>query len=441
MRILPKSIRGRMLLLSAVATLAALGIAAFVMVHLLERIVTQGIDRRLDAQIALLATSVDAGGRLDRKRLAAVDEALFAGPGWEWRIEAPSETVSSRGFGTLDDRGRRHGVAAHPAPPGPRPLEGRDRRGRPTHARETILSTDTGPVRLSASAPRSVIDRPIGEAMLPLLLVLATLSALLGGAAFLQLRYGLRPIDRLREAVAAVRSGRATSVPAEQPAELQPLAEELNDLLRDNAAALGGARASAANLAHALKTPVATLALELRGQPDARRQVERIDTTIRHHLARARDRVLSTRWHTLVEPAANALAATVRLLHADRGVVLDVAAPVGLAVALDPADLDEILGNLVDNAMRHARSLVAVRAEGHSRTIGIEVTDDGPGIAESLRASVMAPGVRLDERGEGSGFGLSIVRELVDLYGGNIALGESAHGGLKVCLTLPRVRH
>ena len=439
MRILPKSIRGRMLALSTLATLGALVVAAFVMVHVLERIVTQGIDRRLDAQIALLATSVDADGRLDRPRLAALDQALFAGPGWEWRIETPSEIVSSHAFPILDGPPRRPG-RARPAPPGPQPMEGRGGDGKRVHARETILETVAGPVRISASAPRSVIERPVGEAMLPLLLVLAALSVLLGGAALLQLRYGLRPIDRLREAVAAVRSGRETSVPAEQPAELQPLAEELNDLLRDNEAALGGARASAANLAHALKTSVATLALELRGQPDALRQVERIDATIRHHLARARDRVLSTRWQTSVEPAVNGLAATVRRLHADREAVLDIAVPPDLAVAVDPADLDEILGNLIDNAMRHARSLVSVRAEGHSRTIGIEVTDDGPGIAEALRIKVMAPGVRLDERSEGSGFGLAIVRELVELYGGKVVLGTAKGGGLIVSLALPRAR-
>ncbi|WP_077146539.1 HAMP domain-containing sensor histidine kinase [Sphingopyxis sp. KK2] len=435
MRFVPRSIRGRMLALSAIATIAALAAAAFVLVHVLDRIVTQGVDRRLDAQLALLATSVDDTGALDRSRLAAIDSALFAGPGWQWQIETPGETISSAAFPRLDGPAERHR-----APPGrgPRPAEGYGPGGEAVHARRTVMATAAGPVRLSASAPRAVIERPVGEALLPLLALLAALASLLGGALFLQLRFGLRPLDRLRASVAAVRDGAAQSVPQVQAAELQPLADELNDLLRDNAAALGAARATAANLAHALKTPVAALYLELGGQPEAVRLVDRIDATIRHHLSRARGRLLSDRWRTPVAPAVEALAATITRLNAARGIFIETVVPADLIVALDPSDLDEILGNLLDNAVRHAGTMVAVRAEDGGRTVTVEVADDGPGIAEPERARAMAPGIRLDERGEGSGFGLSIARELAILYGGDIQLATGAPGGLVVVVTLPK---
>ena len=434
---MPRSIRGRMMALTAIATLVALAIAGAVIFHLLERTVTQGIDRRLDAEIALLASAVDDDGSIDRARIASLGDALYAGPGWRWQIAGPGETLGSADFPSLRDPRERRGHHDRRDMPGPKPVEGRDDRGDPVHARQVILTTSAGPVRLSASAPRAVIEHPIRDAALPLLLLLGTLSALLGVAGVLQLRFGLRPLDKLRGAVADIRSGRADVVPDEQPTELQPLADELNSLIGDNEAALGAARASAANLAHALKTPVATLALELADQPGPARQLTRIDETIRHHLARARDRVVSTRRRTDIAPAIGDLVATIARLNADRDVSAEVTIDADLAVAIDPADFDEMMGNLIDNAMRHARSAVTIRAGALDRAVRISVRDDGPGIAEDERARAMAPGVRLDERGEGSGFGLAIVRELAELYGGSVELDEAEAGGLVVTVSLP----
>lgn len=437
MRLVPGSIRGRMLLLSFGATLASLLVAGVVIGHVLERVVTQGVDRRLDAEIALIATSVDANGAIDKQRLERLRDALYAGPGWHWRIAGPAEAIDSGDFPTLDRRSEGRGRHGRRESPGPAPVEGRDREGGRVHAREVTLDTVQGPVRLSASAPRSVIERPIRDAALPLLLLLGTLSGLLAIAGVLQLRYGLRPLDRLRVAVADIRAGRADAVPAHQPAELQPLADELNSLARANDAALAAARSSAANLAHALKTPVATLAIELADQPEATRQVARIDETIRHHLARARGRIVSTRWHTPVAPALADLAATISRLNADRHIAIDLAIDPGLAVAVDPADLDEMMGNLIDNAARHARSAISIRAQQGERRVQIRVIDDGPGIPDDERERAVAPGIRLDERGEGNGFGLAIVLELAELYGGALTLDRAPSGGLAVTVALP----
>lgn len=436
MRFMPRSIRGRMLLLSFAATLMALVVGAAVIVQVLERLVTQGIDRRLDAEIALLASSVNADGTIDKQRLTRMHDALYAGPGWNWQIAGPADTLASADFPTLDpnERRGRHGRRDRP---GPAPVEGHDREGGRVHARQVTLDTAQGPVVLSASAPRSVIERPIREAALPLLLLLGVLSGLLAIAGVLQVRYGLRPLDRLRGAVADIRAGRADAVPADQLAELRPLADELNSLARANDAALAAARSSAANLAHALKTPVATLAIELADQPEPTRQIARIDETIRHHLARARGRVTSSRWRTPVAPAVADLAAIIARLNADRQIAIDLAIDPGLAVAVDPADFYEIMGNLIENAVRHAQSEISIRGAQADRRVQIVVVDDGPGIPDGERERAMAPGVRLDERGEGNGFGLAIVRELAELYGGTFTLDGAPDGGLTATVTLP----
>jgi signal transduction histidine kinase len=170
----------------------------------------------------------------------------------------------------------------------PHPGEAHDARGERLHFRQATVDTAGGRVTLTAAAPREIVSRPITAAIVPLLSTLAVLGLALGGAAIVQLRLGLRPLRRLRGQVAAIRTGTADALPADQPEELLPLAEELNALIRDNAATLTAARASAANLAHALKTPIATLALDVRDDPARSAQVDRIYRTIRHHLARAR---------------------------------------------------------------------------------------------------------------------------------------------------------
>jgi signal transduction histidine kinase len=437
MSLRPNSIRGRMLVLSAGATLIGLMVAGFMMAAILSRVVTQGVDRRLDSQIALLATAVGSDGRIDDARLASVRGALEAGPGWRWQIATPSRTTGSRDFPQLDDAPPHRRGDRRDREDGPRPRDGRDADGNPAHGREVTLSTSSGKVVLSAAAPREVIERPIRDALFPLLLVLALLSLVLAGAALGQVWYGLRPLRQLRDAVAAIRAGRAAEIPADQPTELRPLSDELNALTKDNYEALAIARASAANLAHALKTPVATLALELRDDPERARQVARIEATIRHHLSRARERVIDRRARTIVAPAVADLIDTVSRLTADRPLSIAADIEPGITVAVEPADFDEMIGNLLDNAVRHGRSQVVIHATLGTSFARVAVEDDGPGIPVDAQFRAVQPGVRLDERGSGHGFGLAIARELSELYGGTLELGVSSSGGLLAAVTMP----
>lgn len=440
MRLLPRSIRGRLLILSAVATVIALTVAGFMIVGVLGRIVTQGIDRRLDAQIALLATSVGSDGRIDDVRLARIKGALEAGPGWRWRIATPDRTIGSRDFANLDPGPAGEREHRRDRDQGPQPRDGHDADGISMHAREVSVPTTRGIVVLSASAPREVIERPIRGALIPLLTLLAVLALVLAGSALGQVWFGLRPLRELRVAVAAIRAGRAVKIPSNQPVELRPLVDELNALTSDNCAALAAARASAANLAHALKTPVATLALELRNVPDQARQVARIEATIRHHLSRARERVTDRRARTSVQAAVGALVAVVSRLNAERSISITVEVNPDITVAVEPTDFDEIVGNLLDNAARHARGTVAVSAAIEQNIVRVTVEDDGLGIAADDLPHATQPGVRLDEQGGGHGFGLAITRELVELYAGRLQLGVSSLGGLYAVIELPAAR-
>lgn len=455
MRYALNSLHARMLALSIVAASIALLLAGWAIAGVLERFVMEGLDRRLDAEVSLLASTVDTEGRVDRVRLQQRLGALESDHGWRWRIVAPDQTLGSKDFPQLEPGP----PIPPPLPPPPpdvqddaaqiprdqdnqrlRPLDGASEDGVRLHARELTIETWRGPVTLTAAAPRAVISRPIRAAITPLLLALLALGAVLAAAAFLQLRIGLRPVRRLRDQVAAIRSGAQNCVDEDQPSELRPLAAELNALAEENRSALAAARLSAANLAHALKTPVSALAIQVLDFPELTAQVARIDATIRHHLARARTQAANRRSSTSLAPAIDDLVAAIRVIHADRGLEIVTEVTADLVVAVDPHDLDEMIGNLLDNAARYAASRVSLNAAptaGDARWIAIKIRDDGPGIAEHERSRAAQPGARLDERGDGHGFGLSIVSDLATSYGGTLGLREADGGGLFVVLKLP----
>ena len=248
----------------------------------------------------------------------------------------------------------------------------------------------------------------------------------------------------MRESLAAIRAGKAKALPENQPSELAPLATEINALLAENAAALANARGHVANLAHGLKTPLATLALALPPHdPDGllREQVERIDRAVRHHLGRARAATPggAMRMATPLGPVLADLTNALGRIHADRGVTASVEIAPDLTVAVDRQDLDELIGNLLDNAWRWAAHRITVTAHPatDARFVRLTIADDGKGIPPEARAAALAAGQRLDERGDGHGFGLSIAQELATLYGGTLTLESAPLGGLAAIVTLP----
>ena len=258
---------------------------------------------------------------------------------------------------------------------------------------------------ITSSAPRAAVRGPLREAMTTLAISLAVLGLALVLAIVLQVRLGLRPLERLRQAVADVRTGRSEKVPAEQPLEIQPLVSELNALLEQNAASLERARRHVANLAHGLKTPLATLAIALseRGR-DAAGELHSLvllmERRIRHHLGRARAAAVRgpSRAQTSIAPRIDDVGTVLGKIYADKKIALVLNIPPDLAVACEQQDFDEMAGNVLENAFRWTRSKVEVRAHRDDRRwVTIVIEDDGPGLRPDQIPQVLRPGERLDE--------------------------------------------
>jgi signal transduction histidine kinase len=247
-----------------------------------------------------------------------------------------------------------------------------------------------------------------------------------------------------------VRDGRERRVEGRYPSEVQPLVDDLNALLDHRELAVARALAKAGDLAHGLKTPLAVLAQEAQRAGDAgapevaagvTQQVERMRRQIDYHLAHARAAASGATPGAVcaVGASADALARTMARLHADRGLAIDQQITAGPSVRCQREDLDEMLGNLLDNACKWAASRVSIASSQHDGVVLITVDDDGRGLPESMREAVLQRGVRADEAAPGSGLGLAIVRDLAELYGGSVTLATSPLGGLRARLQLPAV--
>jgi signal transduction histidine kinase len=275
---------------------------------------------------------------------------------------------------------------------------------------------------------------------------LGGLGVLLALAALAQVAVGLAPLKTMQQGLQRVREGRQQRLQGRFPNELQPLIDEFNGVLDRNAEVVERARAQAGNLAHALKTPLAILGQAARKVEPSEfsalvgEQVQIAERQMHWHLARARAAATQhvPGQRTALEPVLGSLLRAMDKLHADRHLDLgaDEVAP-DLAFAGEEQDLQEMLGNLLDNACRSACGAVTVKARREGAWLRITVEDDGPGIAPEQRAAVLQRGVRLDESRDGSGLGLAIVVDLARLYGGDLELTTADAGGLSVRLSPP----
>jgi signal transduction histidine kinase len=364
----------------------------------------------------------------------------------DWEVVGPRNVLRSRSL-----EGANLDIPDFRRPPReerPAPAEGVGPRNTALHFRIQQVTVGRDSVTIVVSAPRSAVNVPLREAMTTLAITLVVLGLALVLAIVLQVRLGLRPLERLRQAVADVRTGRSERVLAEQPLEIQPLVSELNGLLEQNAANLKRARRHVANLAHGLKTPLATLAIALSergrdGTNELHALVVLMERRIRHHLGRARAAALSgpTRAQTLIAPHIDDVGNALGKIYADKRITLMQHVSREIAVACEQQDFDEMAGNLLENAFRWARSKVEVHAhDDDGRLVAIVIDDDGPGLRPDQIPQVLRPGERIDESAPGFGFGLPITRELAELYGGELNLDNSVLGGLRVTLRLPLAR-
>jgi signal transduction histidine kinase len=275
-------------------------------------------------------------------------------------------------------------------------------------------------------------------------IMLAVMSAIVG-------RIALRPIARLSKAVEAVREGESAEVSGTYPTEIAPLAEEVNELLRSNVQIIERARNQVGNLAHGLKTPIAVLRNEAHARKGALADIvasetEKMSNMVSTYLERAR---LAART-SVVGKKADATMIMLRLTRVMRKIHPDVTIAFQRPDASlpwfrgDEADFEEMAGNLLDNACKWSRGQVGVRlgsVRGEKGTqLLMRIDDNGPGLSEADAQKVLRRGVRLDEKTPGTGLGLDIVKELVDVYGGELELKRSQLGGLLVELRLPTAR-
>lgn len=421
---------------------------------LLSTLFRDYVERSFDARLAVLWDSlytvsrVDTDGRL--QMLGEPGEAAFeqAYSGWYWQISKGVKAM--RRSRSLWDRSIEHKAVG--ADPVFLRVAGPDNQDLRILAQTVLVADESGQrtVRytLLIAGDRGEIEGEIALFNRSLVWSLGGLGLLLVIAVFIQVRYGLLPLRRIPTALASIRSGRSERLAGQFSAEVEPLAEELNKLIDHNREVVERARTHVGNLAHALKTPLAVLANESAGDKSAlaktvHEQATLMQQQVDHHLTRARAaaRVSGLGARTEVGPIVEALERTLTAIHRDKNLDISTEVVSGAAVVAERQDIEEMLGNLMDNACKWARHLVEVSVtdteKGPPHRVIVRVEDDGPGLEPGQRGKALERGERLDEATPGSGLGLSIVRDLVESYEGALNLKTSKLGGLLVEIDLP----
>ena len=434
----------------AVAILLVTGI---VLSSLYRQTVERSFDRRLGVYLRTLVADVAAPD--DDRFPQALGEPLFELPlsGWYWQVTrldgAKPDLRASRslwdgGLPHLKDRG----VAAGP--------DG-SRQGYVTGPEEQKLRLvernidlgEEGQYLVAVAGDAAEITDEVRAFDQALLATFAILAAVLLLTTMFQVRFGLAPLKRITDSLAAIRSGNAERLAGDFPVEIAPLARETNALIDANKGIVERARTHVGNLAHALKTPLSVMVNEAAARPGdplaqkVQEQAAIMRDQVARHLERARiaARVTVVGSLTEVTPVVEALARTMEKIHRDRAIVIEVKVAEAARFRGERADLEEMLGNLIDNACKWGAARVVIEVLQESTDAGqvvrIVVDDDGPGLTPDEREQVARRGRRLDESKPGSGLGLSIVVELAGLYGGGLKLAAAPAGGLRAELTLP----
>ena len=309
-----------------------------------------------------------------------------------------------------------------------------------------FLPGHAAPVVFMAAENRAPLDRDVRRFAVTTAMTLVVLGLGLVGAVVVQVWIGLTPLFAMRREVADVRQGKAQRLARPYPSELAPLAGELNALLDHNHQVVERQRTHVGNLAHALKTPISVMLAEADAEPGplsavVARQVQAMRQQVEHHLRRARAAARSQGSGERTEVAAvlDEIARTLERIFEPRGVAIDWEAEDGLDFLGERQDLQEMAGNLMENACKFGQRRVRVACvPGRAGRLALTVEDDGPGLDPDQAVAVLKRGARLDESAPGSGLGLSIVDELARAYGGGLEMSRSRLGGLKVVLDLPR---
>jgi signal transduction histidine kinase len=447
------------LFLSATAwAVVILVITGIVLSSLYRQAVERAFDRRLGVYLRTLVADVAAPEEGSDKFPQSLGEPLFELPlsGWYWQVTRldpdkrdvrASRSLWDGGLPHLQDmgvaaaiNGSREGYVAGPEDQRLRLVE------------RNIDLGDEGHYLVAVAGDAAEITEETRSFDQALVLTFVILAVVLLLTTMFQVRFGLAPLKRISDSLAAIRAGTAERLAGSFPEEIAPLARETNALIDANKEIVERARTHVGNLAHALKTPLSVMVNEAvaRGRdPLAVKVLEQADIMrdqVARHLERARlaARLTVVGSVTDVGPVVTSLARTMEKIHRDKGVAIDVHADERARFRGERPDLEEMIGNLVDNACKWASSRVAVEVvcerpdpSSQREVLRIVVDDDGRGLSPSEREQVAKRGRRLDETKPGSGLGLSIVVELAGLYGGGLTLSTAPVGGLRAELVLP----
>ena len=448
------SLAFRLFASAAAWTLVVLPVTAILLISLYRQAVERNFDARLNVYLTSLVASTTQGGATTPKEPTTLGEPVFGIPfsGWYWQIK-PLNGATRPEFvsdSLLDQQLR---LPSQNEVPPDTSLTRRAYAAGPEQQRLRVVEREiklagplSTPYSYAVAGDASEIDRDLAEFTTMLIAALAVLGLGLVVATFFQVRFGLSPLRAMRQNLAEIRSGEAEQLQGEQPEEIRPLQQELNALIQSNREIVDRARTHVGNLAHALKTPLTVISNEARAHegPLSSKVIEQAQimrTQITHHLDRARVAARSSVIGdtTDVDGVLQALKRTVDRLYEERGLDVEVASIPGLKFQGEKQDFEEMVGNLLDNACKWARSRVRAEArpgKGAARFTVI-VDDDGPGLTEAELAKGVRRGQRLDETKPGSGLGLSIVADLAHLYKGRFELEPSPEGGLRARLELP----
>ena len=440
------SLTRRMIGIAALWIAVLLGVGGFTLDRVLTSAITRNFDASLDYVLTALIASSELGpdGEVLLSREPADQAFLEPYSGVYFQVSAPGQDpLPSRSLWDRQLRVDRTVVQADTTYRDSREFDPEILR---IAERDIRLPGSNTMWRFQVAQNRE----PLNEQILVLRRTLVRSFGILGLGlivlAALQAIYGLWPLRRVRRALAQIRSGEKARIEERLPREIAPLTEEVNALLEHNEVQAEEARRHAGNLAHALKTPLTVITNAATAKsPDLAAAVVRESRTMRrqvdHHLARARavGRRASSQARTEVWPALKAVERAVERLYED--VTIDLAGKKDGVVRVERQDLDELLGNLMENAAKYGNGRVFVTVGGDEECVEIEVEDDGPGIPEAQRTAIFDRGARLDTEKPGTGLGLAIVRDVAQIYGGSIHLEESEDlGGLLARLRLPNCR-
>ncbi|MCY0094454.1 sensor histidine kinase [Hoeflea ulvae] len=450
------SLTARVLLFASVWAVIALVAIAIVISQLYRTGSERAFGDLLRAHLnsVINAVTIDANGQLSGN--LQLGDLVFEQPGsgWIWLVEPLGDLASPRLASVSIGEGT---IAVPPVSELPfneryqRSYAARDDQGNRLEVVETEVELDAEghAARFRVAGNREVLEDEIAEFSGNLYLVLALFgigSLLVNAVAIL---YGLRPLDHARQALGRIRAGEAQQLDGTFPREIAPLAGEINELISANQRVVERARMQVGNLAHSLKTPIAVLINESRDMTPAhgalvRAQAETMQAQVQTYLDRAR--IAAQRGSVLARteaaPVIERLIRVMAKLNPDLSFSTDIE-PGHAVLAMETQDLEEALGNLVENAAKFARTGVAVRlrpvpvGEGQRQMFRIDIDDDGPGLDETGMREAVKRGRRLDESKPGTGLGLSIVGEIASEYKGDFTLAQAPSGGLSARLTLP----